>query len=136
MSIRDSVNFVLNKLGCARPRVTQQRSLRRDRLKEFDDSRSIFSDDASPCPSDCSSCAEAEKEINNELMLKKLHEVKSGENSATVNKIVGQMLDMSILTPSKIPLIEQKRKKMLMEESECLEEVLVTIDRELIFEKS
>ena len=47
---------------------------------------------------------------------------------------MGQMLDMSLLTPSKIPVVEQKRRKLLMEEPECLEEILVTIDLELQME--
>ena len=60
-SIRKSFQFILNKLGCGRGNKLNK-SLRRDRLKKFDDSRSIQeSESLSLCPSDCSSCEDAAK---------------------------------------------------------------------------
>jgi pyruvate formate-lyase activating enzyme-like uncharacterized protein len=60
-------------------------------------------DDASPCPSDCSSCYYKEKNFENQKILKKLHEVKGDES---IEALVQEMLEMSVLTPSKVPLIQ------------------------------
>jgi hypothetical protein len=49
-------------------------------------------------------------------MIEKLHQVDPG--NPEVEKIVKEMLDMSLLTPSKIPLIQQKRMKRVLDESE------------------
>jgi len=64
------VQTILQKLGCKTKRLQLQRSLQRDRLIRFDDSRSVHSGsddiDVSPCPSDCSSCHNKEKDFENQ----------------------------------------------------------------------
>ena len=45
------------------------------------------------------------------------------------------MLDLSLLTPSKMPVIDKKRRKPTLLESEDLEEVLVKIDQSVYEEK-
>ena len=42
---------------------------------------------------------------------------------------------MSVFTPSKVPVIQQKRQKLLLENEQCIEDVLVEIDGELRDEK-
>ncbi len=56
--------------------------MRKDRLRKYDDSRSIkIDDDESMCLSDCTSCFEAFKKQQNEQVVDELKLIQSGDNS-------------------------------------------------------
>jgi hypothetical protein len=102
--IRSSFQFILNKLGCNRKQQqNEKRSLRRVRLNQFDDTVSLNASDGEECGSDCTSC-------ENQRLLDELHGVKPGDEKH-LDAVVDQIMDKSLLTPSKLPIIEAKRTK-------------------------
>lgn len=73
------------------------------RLQNFDQTLSLdaASDENEECNSDCTSC-------ENQRLLNELHGVNLGDE-IQLDIVVDKLLDKSLLTPSKLPIIESKR---------------------------
>ena len=75
--------------------------------------------------SDCSSCFEAQQQEKNKEILVDLHGIQN--QSGQLDKVVGQMLDLS--------LVSEKKDKIIFSNEDDLEDVFITIDRDLKQEK-
>lgn len=61
-----------------------------------------------------------------------MQNVTKGDNDSKLDKIVGEMIDHSILTESKMELLKQKRRRLKGDHDEnVMEDVLIEIDKEL-----
>ena len=80
------------------------------------------------CGRDCTSC-------ENQKFLDELHGFTNG-NQNQLDDIVDRIMDKSMLTPTKMQLIEEKRKLIKpLTEDDDLEEVMIKIDRDLRISK-
>lgn len=111
--IRSSFQFIFDKLGCnnRRRNLDSKKSLQKSRLRNFDATISLIhsEDDLQECGSDCTSC-------ENARLLDELHGVKSGDEEE-LNAVVDNLVDQSLLTPAMLPIINQKRSKIVKEQS-------------------
>ena len=71
--------------------------------------------------SDCSCCFGAQQQEKNKEILVDLHGIQ--KQSGQLDKVVGQMLDLS--------LVSVKKDKVIFSNEDDLEDVFITIDRDL-----